>query len=119
MQTALIEVPSGGTVAFGDGTFSFEVDLSLDVDGVTIRGAGMDATTLSFADQTTGAQGMLVTANDFTIDDLAFEDTRGDALKVLGARRRDDPDASASSGRAARWRPTARTASTRCSARTC
>ena len=28
VQTALIEVPSGGTVAFGEGTFSFKVDLS-------------------------------------------------------------------------------------------
>jgi parallel beta-helix repeat protein len=85
VQTALIEVPPGGTVAFGAGTFEFEVDLSLDVDGVTIKGAGMDETTLSFAKQATGAQGMLVTANDFTIHDIGFEDSRGDALKVLGA----------------------------------
>lgn len=85
VQTALIEVEPGGTVAFGPGTFSFEGDLSLDVDGVTIRGAGMDRTTLSFANQATGAQGMLVTANAFTIEDLAFEDSPGDALKILGA----------------------------------
>ena len=86
IQTALIEVPSGGTVAFGAGTFRLDTDLSLDVDDVTIKGAGMDATTLSFAKQTTGAQGMLVTADAFTIHDLAFEDAAGDALKVLGAR---------------------------------
>jgi parallel beta-helix repeat protein len=85
VQTALIEIEPGGTVAFGRGTFSFEGDLSLDVDGVTIRGAGRDATTLSFANQTAGPQGMLVTANAFTIEDIAFEDSPGDALKVLGA----------------------------------
>jgi parallel beta-helix repeat protein len=85
VQTALIEIPEGGTVAFGAGTFSFEVDLSLDVDGVTIRGAGADATTLSFKDQTTGAQGVLVTADRFTIHDIALEDSPGDALKILGA----------------------------------
>jgi parallel beta-helix repeat protein len=85
VQTALIEIAPGGTVAFGAGTFAFEVDLSLDVDGVTIRGAGQDATTLSFADQATGAQGMLVTANAFTIEDLGLEDAPGDALKILGA----------------------------------
>ncbi len=85
VQTALIEIEPGGTVAFGRGTFSFEGDLSLDVDGVTIRGAGRDATTLSFANQATGPQGMLVTANAFTIEDIAFEDAPGDALKVLGA----------------------------------
>ena len=85
VQTALIEIPEGGTVAFGAGRFSFEVDLSLDVDGVTVRGAGADRTTLSFADQTVGPQGMLVTADRFTIEDLALEDSPGDALKILGA----------------------------------
>lgn len=85
IQTALIEVPSGGTVAFGEGMFELDRDLSLDVDGVTIQGAGMDKTTLSFAKQETGAQGMLVTANDFLIHDIALEDAAGDALKVLGA----------------------------------
>jgi parallel beta-helix repeat protein len=85
VQTALIEIEPGGTVAFGRGKFSFEGDLSLDVDGVTIRGAGRDATILSFAKQTTGPQGMLVTANAFTIEDIAFEDSPGDALKILGA----------------------------------
>ena len=61
VQTALIEVKPGGTVAFGKGTFFFDVDLSLDVDGVTIRGAGQNETILSFERQMTGAQGMLVT----------------------------------------------------------
>jgi parallel beta-helix repeat protein len=85
VQTALIEIEEGGTVAFGAGTFSFETDLSLDVDNVTIRGAGENKTTLSFAKQVVGAQGMLVTSNGFTIHDIAFEDAPGDALKILGA----------------------------------
>jgi parallel beta-helix repeat protein len=85
VQTALIEIASGGTVAFGAGTFTLRTDLSLDVDGVTIKGAGMDATTLSFKGQTSGAQGILVTADDFHIHDIGIEDTRGDALKVLGS----------------------------------
>lgn len=85
IQTALIEVPAGGTVAFGEGRFAIDAELSLDVDGVTIRGAGMHATTLSFKTQASGAQGVLVTADDFTIHDLGLEDSPGDALKVLGA----------------------------------
>jgi len=85
VQTALIEIPEGGTIAFGAGTFSFEVDLSLDVDGVTVLGQGKDRTILSFADQTVGPQGMLVTADRFAIHDLAFEDSPGDALKLLGS----------------------------------
>src|SRR4030095_17213171 len=56
--------------------------VSLTMDGVTLRGAGMDKTILSFKNQVAGAEGLLVTANDFTIEDLAIEDTKGDALKV-------------------------------------
>lgn len=85
VQTALIEIASGGTVAFGAGTFTLRTDLSLDVDDVTIKGAGMDETTLTFKGQTSGAQGILVTADNFRIHDIGIEDTRGDALKVLGA----------------------------------
>ncbi|NVB77432.1 MAG: hypothetical protein HOV81_03475 [Kofleriaceae bacterium] len=84
VQAALIEVPSGGTVAFPEGTFALKADLSLDVDNVTIKGAGMDATILSFKGQESGAQGLLVTGDNFLIHDIAIEDTRGDALKVLG-----------------------------------
>jgi parallel beta-helix repeat protein len=85
IQTALIEVPEGGTVAFAAGTFDITVDLSLDVDGVTIQGAGQDETTLSFANQTRGPQGLLVTSNDITVRDIGFEDSPGDALKLLGS----------------------------------
>ena len=85
VQTALIEVQSGGTVAFGAGTFEMTTDLSLDVDGVTMIGAGRDKTILSFVKQTSGAQGILVTGNDFLARDFAIEDTKGDALKILGS----------------------------------
>ncbi len=86
VQTAFIEIESGGTIAFGEGTFSFTTDLSLDVDGVTIKGAGMNSTVLSFKKQTTGAQGILVTGNDFAIHDIGLEDSPGDALKILGTQ---------------------------------
>jgi len=86
VQTAMIEIESGGTIAFGAGTFRFTTDLSMDVDGVTIKGAGADATILSFKGQTSGAQGILITGNDFLIHDLAIEDTAGDSLKILGSK---------------------------------
>ena len=57
--------------------------LSLSVPGVTIRGAGMDQSILSFRGQIQGAEGLLVTADDFAIEDLAIEDTVGDALRKL------------------------------------
>src|SRR6202000_2428083 len=59
----------------------------LDVPGVTIRGAGPDQTILCFKGllQGTGGEGLLVTADAFTLEDLAVEDARGDAIKVSGA----------------------------------
>jgi parallel beta-helix repeat protein len=84
VEQALIDVASGGTVAFGPGTYDFQTDLSLGVDDVTIQGAGMDQTILSFANQADGAQGLQVMANGFAIHDLAIQDTPGDALKILG-----------------------------------
>jgi parallel beta-helix repeat protein len=82
LMEQLIDAQAGDVIDIPAGVFSFDRSLSLTVDGVTIRGAGMDETILSFANQTSGAEGLLVTASDFTIEDLAIEDTRGDALKV-------------------------------------
>lgn len=78
----LISAKPGDVIELPAGEFSLNRSLSLNVDGVTIRGAGMDKTVLSFKDQIQGAEGLLVNASDFTIEDLAIEDTIGDALKV-------------------------------------
>ena len=56
--------------------------LVLSTSGVTIKGAGMDKSVLSFKGQIAGAEGLLVNASDFTIEDVAIEDTKGDALKI-------------------------------------
>lgn len=86
-QRALIQATPGSTVAFAAGKFTFNTGLSLDVDDVRIIGAGMEKTVLSFAGQADGAQGLLVTSDDFVLEDIAFEDTEGDAVKVEGANR--------------------------------
>ncbi len=75
---ALIEVP--------EGTFHFQRGLTLRMDGVTIRGGGADKSILNFKGQIAGAEGLHVTGNDFTIENLAIEDTIGDALKIQGGR---------------------------------
>ncbi|MEX0643719.1 MAG: parallel beta-helix domain-containing protein [Parvularculaceae bacterium] len=82
LQTALLDAKPGDVIDIPEGTFSFDRTLSLAVDGVTIRGQGMEKSILSFKGQLAGAEGLLVTASDFTIEDLAIEDTKGDALKV-------------------------------------
>jgi len=78
----LLDAAPGDVIEIPEGTFAFDRSLSLTVDGVTIRGRGMDKSILSFRNQIAGAEGLLVTASDFTIEDLAIEDARGDALKV-------------------------------------
>ena len=82
LMTQLLDAQPGDVIAIPEGTFAFDRSLSLTVDGVTIRGAGMDKTVLSFKGQLAGAEGLLVTASDFTIEDIAIEDTKGDALKI-------------------------------------
>ena len=78
----LIDAQPGDVIEIPEGVFSFDRSLSLTVDGVTIRGQGMNRTILSFQDQIAGAEGLIVTADDFTIENLAIEDTIGDGLKV-------------------------------------
>lgn len=85
LQLALLDARPGDVIRLRAGTYRLTGQLSLDVDDVTIRGEGMDRTILSFRGQTTGAEGLLVTANGFVIEDLALEDSPGDLLKVLGA----------------------------------
>src|SRR5689334_2814291 len=57
VQTALIEAQPGSTICLGAGTFSFTTELSLDVDGVTLSGAGQGKTILDFSGQDTGGNG--------------------------------------------------------------
>jgi len=84
LQERLLDAKAGDVIVIPAGKYALSRSLSVSGNGVTIRGAGMDKTILSFARQTSGAEGMLVTGDDFTIQDLAIEDTKGDALKVNG-----------------------------------
>ena len=79
----LIDAKPGEVIEIPAGKFQFDRSLSLRISGVTIRGAGMDKTILSFKGQKTGAEGLLVNASDFTLENLAIEDSKGDGLKVI------------------------------------
>ncbi len=63
----LIDARPGDVIEIPEGVFAFDRSLSLTVDGVTMRGQGPDRTILTFQDQVQGAEGLLVTASDFTI----------------------------------------------------
>jgi parallel beta-helix repeat protein len=87
LQRRLIEAKPGTTITLAAGKFEIVDGLSLAVDRVTLRGAGPDATILSFAGQTTAGEGLLVTADDVRLEGFAIEDTRGDGIKSKGADR--------------------------------
>ncbi|MBF6022420.1 parallel beta-helix domain-containing protein [Lysobacter niastensis] len=78
----LLDAKPGDVIEIPAGRFAFDRSLNLRVDGVTIRGAGMEKTILSFKGQKTGAEGLLVNAGNFTLENLAIEDSKGDGLKV-------------------------------------
>lgn len=82
LQQQLIQAQPGDVIEIPAGTHAISRGLSLSVDGVTLRGAGMDSSILSFSNQSQGAEGLLVSADDFVIENLAIEDTIGDALKI-------------------------------------
>lgn len=80
----LVSAKPGDVITIPAGLYSFDRSLSLASPGVTLRGAGMDKTVLSFKGQVAGAEGLLVTGGNFIIEDLAIEDSKGDALKING-----------------------------------
>ncbi|MAY55813.1 parallel beta-helix domain-containing protein [Pseudohongiella sp. SYSU M77423] len=82
LQLALLEAEPGSVITLPAGRYGFDRSLTLNTDGITLRGAGMDETILTFQDQVAGAEGLLVNASNFTIEDIAIEDTLGDALKI-------------------------------------
>ena len=82
LRLALEQAKTGDVITIPAGHHEISRSLVLNTNGVTIRGAGIDQTVLSFKDQVAGAEGLLVNASDFTIEDLAIEDTKGDALKI-------------------------------------
>lgn len=85
IQTALIEAQPGDVVELPVGTFALDEGLSLDVDGVTVKGAGPDRTILSFKGQTGAGEGLLVTSDRVLLTGFAVEDSKGDGIKSKGA----------------------------------
>ena len=87
LQEALILAQPGDVVKLGAGRFTLTDGLSLDVNGVVVRGAGMEATVLDFTGQQGAGEGLLVTSDDVTLRDFAVENSKGDGIKSKGADR--------------------------------
>jgi parallel beta-helix repeat protein len=85
LQKRLIEAKPGDVVELAAGTFEFTEGLSLDVDNVTLKGAGQDQTILSFKGQTGAGEGLLVTSDGVTLTAFSLVDSKGDGIKSKGA----------------------------------
>ncbi|MGZ3402623.1 MAG: parallel beta-helix domain-containing protein, partial [Phenylobacterium sp.] len=84
LQTALLDAKPGDTVMIAAGRYELTDGLSLDVANVTVKGAGPDATILSFKGQKSSGEGFLITSNKVTVRDLSMEDSKGDGIKSKG-----------------------------------
>ena len=85
LQEALILAGPGDEIVLAAGRYTVTDGLSLDVDNVTVRGAGMDGTVLDFTGQQGSGEGLLVTSDNVTLRDFALENPKGDGIKSKGA----------------------------------
>lgn len=72
---AVIDIPAG----------FFELNTQLILDNktnITIKGAGMENTVLSFKNLKSGGEGVKIVGNNITIQDLTIENAPGDGIKA-------------------------------------
>ena len=81
IQTALIEAQAEQTVCLGAGTYTFLGELSISLDGLTLRGASADETILDFTNQDLGANGVYVSGDGVTLEDFQVLNPKGDGIR--------------------------------------
>jgi parallel beta-helix repeat protein len=82
LQEQFLDAKPGTVIDIPAGKHPLNRVLTLRANGVTIRGAGADKTILSFKNEISGPEGILVYGSDFQIENLSIEDTKGDGLKI-------------------------------------
>src|SRR5580693_1257803 len=82
LQEQFLDAKPGSVIEIPAGHHALDRVLTLRANGVTIRGVGTDSSVLSFKNEISGPEGILVYGNDFVIENLSIEDTKGDGLKI-------------------------------------
>ena len=84
LQEQFISAQDGDTIMIPAGRYMFTRGLQIDgKKNITIRGAGTEATILSFRDQKEGAQGILISNGaNVLVEGLTIEDAPGDNIKI-------------------------------------
>lgn len=86
LQSNLIDAVQGAIYLLPEGKFDLKGSISLqDIPNITIKGKGKGKTILSFKNQISGAEGMLIkNVKDLTLEGFTVADSKGDAIKVQG-----------------------------------
>jgi parallel beta-helix repeat protein len=86
LQSNLIDAVQGTIYLLPEGKFELKGSISLqDIPDITIKGKGKGKTILSFKDQISGAEGMLIkNVTGLTLEGFTVADSKGDAIKVQG-----------------------------------
>ena len=83
LVAAFIEVENGGTISIPSGFYELETQLILDqVKNVTIKGAGMRNSVLSFKNLKTGGEGMKISGENILLEGFTVIDAPGDNIKT-------------------------------------
>ena len=78
-----IMVEDGGIIEIPAGFYQINTQLIIDnKSNITIKGAGMDQTFLSFKGLKSGGEGIKIVGNNITIENLTVEDAPGDGIKA-------------------------------------
>lgn len=85
IQEMLIDAKPNSVIEIPEGLYEINRSLSLDaIPNVTIKGAGKNKTILSFLKQSSGAEGLRITADSISLQDFTVADAKGDAIKLQG-----------------------------------
>ena len=81
IQEALILANPGDVVHLSSGLYELEDSLSIDIKNIILEGEGINETVLSFKNQLSGAQGLLVTSDNVILRDFAIENAKGEGSR--------------------------------------
>ena len=85
IQEKLLDAKPNSIIEIPEGLYEINRSLSLDdISNVTIKGAGMGKTIFSFLKQSSGAEGLRITADSISLQDFTVADAKGDAIKLQG-----------------------------------
>ena len=86
IQKRLLSAEPGDLIELPEGHFELERSLSVMTNSVRIVGEGPSKTVLSFAGQRSGAEGILVEADNVYLEGFTIRDTQGDGLRVHASK---------------------------------